>query len=676
MAKKKKGKVVQMLSPENYIRQKARALPLFECYINSDWKESGMASITVARKHSNGNITMGMYLTDLKCLGIKDAYYFFNISEREYRDILENMAEEMDTEPVSYTLAHNIIYAGIEFADDYKFKPHKDFTSVAQYILEEDNEDVELIEVECGENGKPLYIRGPLDSETRASKIITQLEREAGPGNYKVIWQTEEDFMEDVWDKENDEKDEEDNWDQWDELGEKYKDFSFEEKLNLITESFIQKEKLSDKENEELVYLMNSVIYTQVDFDLADEISVELTKKLLNYEITDEFSDEILGIKPGSNINREKWEKQFYKLNELATKKPKSAGKKIKKLQKEMADNPALAYLELLTLQALGSPDYEEKLNNYFKQFPEYPLIKIFWKTSDQLKNEHSDLIEFIKTGPAQFFEGKELLHQIEVFQYLFSLILLAGSCENISLIEAVEGINDEMDFLEDMNIILSEVIYFMKMSFILSLNAKTEAKVKTIAKRETYQFKIQLKGITHPPVWRRITVPSNYSFYAFHRIIQEAFGWWNSHLFQFSENGFGSNQVITEIYEDIDTGFEEQLDAEEIYLSDVFHMEKQKFVYIYDLGDSWEHIITLEKILPEKTLYPDLLAGKGQCPPEDCGGVWGYENFKEIMADKNHPEYEEYAEWVGLEEDDEWNPKEFDLKGTQSIIKEMFKNK
>ncbi|HDR51548.1 MAG TPA: plasmid pRiA4b ORF-3 family protein [Mariniphaga anaerophila] len=210
-------------------------------------------------------------------------------------------------------------------------------------------------------------------------------------------------------------------------------------------------------------------------------------------------------------------------------------------------------------------------------------------------------------------------------------------------------------------------------MSFIFSLNEKTEANSRTTT--ETYEFKIQIKGITRPPVWRRITVPSDYSFYDFHQIIQKAFGWWSSHPFQFSENGFGSSQVITEIYEDVDSGFEEQIDAEEIYLSDVFHKERQKFIYIYDFGDSWEHTITLEKILPEKTGYPELLDGKGQCPPEDCGGVWGYENFKEIMANKKHPEYEEFAEWVGLEENEEWDPKEFDLKRTQSVIKEMFKN-
>lgn len=195
MAKKKKGKVVQMLSPANYIRQKARNLPIYECRVNKDWKESGLAHITVARKHTNGNITMGAYLVDLKLLGVKDAFYKFNIEETEYIELIQQIKYKMDTDTAPYTLVHNIIFAAIEFADDYGFKSHLDFTSVAQFILEEDNDDVELIDIECGKDDKPLYVRGPHETELQVNKIIAQLEREAGPGNYEVVWQSEEDFM-------------------------------------------------------------------------------------------------------------------------------------------------------------------------------------------------------------------------------------------------------------------------------------------------------------------------------------------------------------------------------------------------------------------------------------------------------------------------------------------------
>lgn len=125
--KRKKGKVIQMLSPEKYIRQKARDLSIHECWINTGWDEDGLAHIMLARKHSNGNLTVGMYLVDLKCLGVKDAQHFFNMSTVEYRDLSDSTQEAMDMEIAECVLVHNIVYAGIEFAEEYGFQPHKDF---------------------------------------------------------------------------------------------------------------------------------------------------------------------------------------------------------------------------------------------------------------------------------------------------------------------------------------------------------------------------------------------------------------------------------------------------------------------------------------------------------------------------------------------------------------------
>ena len=123
MGNKHKGKAVKMLQPENYIRQRARTLPVYECWTNNDWKERRMANIVVARRHNNGNITMGMYLVDLTCLGVKDATSKFNISEFEYREILEHANNTMEMEAVSYVLAHNIVFAAISFAEELASSP-------------------------------------------------------------------------------------------------------------------------------------------------------------------------------------------------------------------------------------------------------------------------------------------------------------------------------------------------------------------------------------------------------------------------------------------------------------------------------------------------------------------------------------------------------------------------
>jgi len=191
-----------------------------------------------------------------------------------------------------------------------------------------------------------------------------------------------------------------------------------------------------------------------------------------------------------------------------------------------------------------------------------------------------------------------------------------------------------------------------------------------------TFHFKIQIKNITHPPVWRRISVPSNFTFEDFHYIIQISFGWHNSHLYEFSPKGFGSwPQIKTKFEEDFDFGFSygEVIEPHEIKLSDIFKNVGQKFTYIYDFGDSWEHVITLEKILSDNMLYPKIITGKSQCPPEDCGGPLGYMQMKEILEDPSDPEYEDYAEWLGLEENENWDPKYYDLEQHQKLLTEFF---
>lgn len=165
-----------------------------------------------------------------------------------------------------------------------------------------------------------------------------------------------------------------------------------------------------------------------------------------------------------------------------------------------------------------------------------------------------------------------------------------------------------------------------------------------------SFQFKIQLKDITEPPVWRRVVVPEQFTFLRMHQLIQTAFGWDDYHLFQFSPNGYGSGPVINIPHEDDDSfgaGIFDKPDAAETKLQDIFKTEKQHFVYIYDFGDDWKHLMTLEKITDEKMLRAALLDGKGCCPPEDCGGAWGYENLKDVMANPKHPEYKEMKNWL-----------------------------
>ncbi len=170
------------------------------------------------------------------------------------------------------------------------------------------------------------------------------------------------------------------------------------------------------------------------------------------------------------------------------------------------------------------------------------------------------------------------------------------------------------------------------------------------------YQFKISLEGIS-PPIWRRIQVPENYSFWDLHVAIQDSMGWLDSHLHSFilknpstgekEEIGIPSDDFIDEI--PMLPGWKENI-------SKWFKEENKKVEYIYDFGDDWHHGVTLEKIMPteERIKYPRCIAGKRACPPEDCGGVWGYHDLLEIISNPAHEEYEEMMEWLGGEYDPE----------------------
>ena len=170
----------------------------------------------------------------------------------------------------------------------------------------------------------------------------------------------------------------------------------------------------------------------------------------------------------------------------------------------------------------------------------------------------------------------------------------------------------------------------------------------------QVYQFKITLKGI-RPPIWRRIQVPETYSFWDLHVAIQDAMGWLDSHLHRFEiSTSYGIKEEIGIPDEEFD---KEVLPGWKQKLSDYFSMDNKKAEYVYDFGDNWAHTIELEKILPrdKDTKYPICIAGKRACPPEDCGGIWGYQRFLDIIMDPNHEEYNEMLEWAGGEFEPEY---------------------
>ena len=168
-----------------------------------------------------------------------------------------------------------------------------------------------------------------------------------------------------------------------------------------------------------------------------------------------------------------------------------------------------------------------------------------------------------------------------------------------------------------------------------------------------TFQLKIQIEGITKPPVWRRVIVPDMLTFEQFHFVIQHVFGWTNAHLFEFCPQSYGSYPTIAYPHENDKHPVE---DVRTFMLKDFFHTEQQQITYIYDFGDNWRHKITLEVITPDSLKDVKCIEGIGKCPPEDCGGVWGYEHLKKVISDPHDPEHEEKREWLGLEPKQPWS--------------------
>jgi len=176
------------------------------------------------------------------------------------------------------------------------------------------------------------------------------------------------------------------------------------------------------------------------------------------------------------------------------------------------------------------------------------------------------------------------------------------------------------------------------------------------------YQIKVTLGG-SKPPIWRRVLVRSDTSLGQLHGILQAVMGWADYHLHQF---------IVGQTYYGVpheDYG-SEMRDESRVRLKQIVPSEKFKFRYEYDFGDSWLHHLLVEKILPPEAgqYYPVCIKGKRACPPEDVGGIWGYDSFLEAVRNPDHPEHEDMLEWIG----GEFDPEAFDLDEVNEALRAL----
>lgn len=162
----------------------------------------------------------------------------------------------------------------------------------------------------------------------------------------------------------------------------------------------------------------------------------------------------------------------------------------------------------------------------------------------------------------------------------------------------------------------------------------------------KVFRLRISLRDI-EPPIWRLIDVPESYSFWDLHVAIQDAMGWLDYHFHSFNSRPLKGPAVSIGIPDDeMDDG---TLPGWEVPISRYLVNPGDALEYEYDFGDGWSHEVELADIHTREKArkYPVCVDGSRACPPEDCGGVPGYHELLEALADPLHPEYEGMVEWL-----------------------------
>ncbi len=456
MSRKKHKKNVQiLLSPEKYIRSRCRSIPFGECYINNDWREDGLAQVFIARKHSNDNLTVGIYLVDVFCLGVKDTFYRFNISTIEYDDFIENVSKDVNLVPVDYLLAHNIIYGAIGFAEDFGFSPHKEFTKTTQFVLEEDDEDVELIDLEFGKNGKPFLI---VQDENESYKgYLRILEETAGHGNFEYLLHDGD--SSDSFTVDDSSNGHEDLF-----LIRYYDDKDFEKKI------FHELDQLSTYSDEERENIFNDkeflleTYYRMAELSLASFFSKE--EKQEAYEFGESLfdidfydNDDLAGNIGITDLNDLKTFSIIFEF--LAENKPKKAIKNLKRLMESYPEEPTFHFYMILALLLDNKDRKADDLAIYaYQKYPDNLMIvtqylsylirsKRFEKINEIIGETF--FLQEIYPDTKFFHEGVALTYYKTIFRFLLETNQLLKARAVFFQLDKLGTPDEEVDFYHEL---------------------------------------------------------------------------------------------------------------------------------------------------------------------------------------------------------------------------------
>lgn len=193
-------------------------------------------------------------------------------------------------------------------------------------------------------------------------------------------------------------------------------------------------------------------------------------------------------------------------------------------------------------------------------------------------------------------------------------------------------------------------------------------SRAKKTAEACIHVLHVELVG-SQPAIWRELHVRSDMPLSKLHDVLQEAFGWTHSHMHVFEDTSrrrYGHKAAGDA--DDFNFGGPALLDERKYTVADIAPRARDIFGYIYDFGDAWVHRLRVKKVqAPEPgRRYPMCTAGKRAAPPDDCGGLPGYERLLEILQDPEHEEHEEMLEWLG----GPFDPEAFDLDSTNKAVR------